>query len=148
MKEIKKRQATLNSEAVEEKKVKKEVFNTEIRIAISNQDENMQKEMSEFLHQLFKKRESDSDFEDASNLSNPQMSNEDETELASDMSERGSPRRVKINGETLPSKEMLNCIMRHSLSLYDHLKKCKGIKTCKMHLEDDVVIRVEFEKSN
>lgn len=64
------------------------------------------------------------------------------------MSERGSPRRVKINGETLPSKEMLNCIMRHSLSLYDHLKKCKGIKTCKMHLEDDVVIRVEFEKSN
>lgn len=76
------------------------------------------------------------------------MSNEDEIEFVNDMSERGSLWRVKINGEILFLKEMFNCIMWYLLFLYDYLKKCKGIKICKMYLEDDVVIWVEFEKSN
>lgn len=129
-----------------EKKVEKEVFKTEIRIAIRNQDEKIQKEMTELLHQLFKKRESDSDSQAASRVSYTNHSNEDENQIASDMSETGSPRREK-NGDTHLSKDLLECIMGHSLSLYEALEKCKGVKACKLHSEDDIVIRVEFEKN-
>lgn len=129
-----------------EKIGEKEEFETEIRIAIRNQDEKIQKEMTDLLHQLFKKRESDSDSQAASRVSYTNHSNEDENQIASDMSETGSPRREK-NGDAHLSKDLLECIMGHSLSLYEALEKCKGVKACKLHSEDDIVIRVEFEKN-
>lgn len=145
LEEIKRRKKSLHSKAHKEKTGKKEEFETEIRIAIRNQDEKIQKEMTELLHQFFKKRESDSDSRAASRGSYTNL-NEDENEIASDMSATGSPRREK-NGDTNLSKDLLECIMGHSLSLCEALKKCKGIKTSKLHSEDDIVIRVEFEKS-